>query len=164
MLNGTWRIYVDAPGTPDPDDKGHLPNGTLVTFELLGPTRLADEEERTDECSATMAIRFPDEVAPQARATTENNALPTGKVRRESGLQDVTFRVHIWTAEDVTRLENAALVAAGAGPGARLVTVMAPDGTEFEVWLHGRDTMLGACLVRGQGADVAHVAQHWTRA
>jgi hypothetical protein len=149
MLNGTWIIGKDKTQSTKRKSDDYLPPGLQIQLKLLGPTRLAIDEDRTDELGGEVVLLppFPEGICSTglgARVCKNGLILHPGLPATFKAV----FSFSRWTHKDAEDAEGSLFVDKGAKAGALFVDISVWEkGLEWSLWIQGRDQLLGAYLV-----------------
>jgi len=166
MLNGTWVIGKGATESVQKtrsDD--FLPPGLRLQFKLLGPTRLAIEENRSDELGGELTFLPP---IPNDICTSwfGKKLCKDGVVANPSQASsfDAVFRFSRWTRKDPEQIDNQFFAEQGAKAGALVVDItFPPTGPEWTLWIEANDELLNTYIFTNSSGDKTQAPQPWHR-
>jgi hypothetical protein len=156
MINGTWIIEATPPVNAVKLCDEYLPTSTRIRFQILGPTRLAVEEERTDELGGTVELIPPISAALCSVGlgqSTEfgSNLCSNGQpiVDDKKTVQfDADFTFFRLTNADLEDVDNLFFSEQGAHEGAKMVTVSVNyKAVQWNIWMRSINEMISECLV-----------------
>ena len=165
MINGIWKIETEQPGEGVRLSASFLPAGTRIELRIKGPTRAAIEESRRDELGgqALILMPLPDKICASGLASEVcRNGKPLDAA--EQFTFDIVFSFSRWTRKDMELPLNSFFVDHGVKVNSQFVLVSVPSlGVDWELWISGKDQMIGRHVVTTAPKRYRNVAQIWRR-
>ena len=155
MINGIWIVETMSPINAVELCDEYLPTGTRIRFQILGPTRLAIEEQRVDELGGVVELAPPISsklcgVGLGQTTVFGNNLCQSGQLRESdeiSGSFEADFVFSRMTKLDLESIDNIFFAEQGARVGANLVTVTVNyKAVQWDLWLRSTSEMVSECV------------------
>jgi hypothetical protein len=166
MLNGTWAIEVDKPpSTVQTKTADFLPAGLKLQIKLLGPTRLALEENRHDELGGKIVFLPP--IPNEICSTFFGTRLCKDSVELNSEQpfhSDAVLRFSTWTRNDPEEIDNLFFASQGARAGSLFVNIsLLPFGPEYTLWIKDRSELMSTYTFEDSVGNAKEIPIRWHR-
>lgn len=165
MLNGRWTIDGPQPDAKLQQSSSCLPHGAIVQLQVLGPTRLAIEEGRSNELGGQLTLipPFPNALCSSDLGTRVCHGGRPIEPTEPAGF-DAKFVFFRWSRKQAEDPSNFFFAAQGAKRGAHfLLIIIADAAVELELWMRHHDELIGQCMMISPTAHTRSDAQIWRR-
>lgn len=172
VLNGIWTIESTPPKQFEDMTRDFLPPGTRIQLKLEGPTRIALEEEKTDELGGDFTLLPPFIQGICATPLGEENGFGSHVCEKGQIIDpnrpvsnDAEFSFYRWSKpSDLDEVHNVFFVDQGAKLGAQFVLItLRYKGVSWKLWVRDRDTLVGRYVATLPSKDLNQQVQTWRR-